>query len=278
MFSTFLMNLLRLFAWLALLAAIFIPLERQWARRRQKVFRGGFRTDLVYYFLSGVMPDILGIIPLTILAVIVHRIEPTGFYEWTAHLPMGVRLALALLVGEIGAYWGHRWSHEIPLLWRFHAIHHSSEHMDWLVSSRAHPVDKLVMRMAALVPMFLLGLAQPTGDQLDLVPAIVAVSSNAWGFLIHANVNWRLGWMESVLSSPAFHHWHHTNDDAIYLNKNYAPMLPWIDRCFGTLYLPDKFPDHYGTDTPVPDDLSDQLLQPLMGEFADCPSKKLRSI
>lgn len=48
---------------------------------------------------------------------------------------------LAIVVGEVGAYWGHRWSHEIPWLWRFHAIHHSAEEMDWLVNTRAHPLD-----------------------------------------------------------------------------------------------------------------------------------------
>src|SRR5947209_10770355 len=118
MFGPFLIDVLRLCAWLVLLAALFVPLERKWALHPQKIFRSAFGTDLVYYFLSGVLPNILAILPLTVLAMIAHRIEPTGFYHWTAHVPIGVRLLLALCVGEMGAYWGHRWSHEIPLLWR----------------------------------------------------------------------------------------------------------------------------------------------------------------
>jgi hypothetical protein len=77
-------------------------------------------------------------------------------------------------------------------------------------------------------------------NQLDLVPVLVIVAGTIWGFFIHANVNWRLGFMERLISSPAFHHWHHS------VNKNYAPMLPWVDQMFGTLYLPEQWPEKYG--------------------------------
>ncbi len=262
--SEFLLDVVRLCAWLALLAVLLVPLEKRWYLHRQPFFRAAFGTDLVYYFLSGLLPNLLMIVPLTLLAAAVHRWEPSVFYTWAAQMPLWARLPAALVVGEIGAYWGHRWSHEIPFLWRFHAIHHSAEEMDWLVNSRAHPVDKLVMRLAGLVPMYVLGLAQPLGDAVDTTPMIVAVIGNIWGFFVHSNVNWRLGWFEWLVSSPAFHHWHHTNDRPDVLNKNYAAMLPWVDWCFGTFYLPRQFPEKYGTDSPMPNAIVDQLLQPLV--------------
>ena len=140
------------------------------------------------------------------------------------------------MVGEFGSYWGHRWSHQIPLLWRFHAKNHSAEEIDWLVNSKAHPVDMAFTRLCGLVPMYLLGLAQPAGNSLDPVPVIVTITGTMWGFFIHSNIKWRFGFLEVLLSSPAFHHWHHTNDNPSVINKNFSSMLPWVDKCFGTFY------------------------------------------
>lgn len=242
-------DFLRLCVWWLLLLAVFVPLERMWAVRPQKVWRKDFAIDLLYYFLSGLLPKLVLMLPLTLLAAALHGGAASGFYGWMASLPLGVRLAGALLVGEAGGYWGHRWSHEIPFLWRFHVVHHSAEEMDWLVNSRAHPVDLVFVRLCSLVPMYLLGLAQPLGDRLDIVPMLVTVAGTFWGFFIHANVNWRFGGLERLVSTPAFHHWHHTNDAPAVTNKNYASLLPWMDKCFGTYYLPAKeWPTRYGVD------------------------------
>ena len=116
-----------------------------------------------------------------------------------------------------------------------------------------------------MVPIYLLGLAQPASDHLDPVPAMLAILATIWGFFIHANVKWRLGWFEWLIASPAFHHWHHTNDGPEVLNKNYAPMLPWVDRVFGTLYLPKKtWPGKYGIAEELPDGMMGQLLDPVI--------------
>ena len=41
----------------------------------------------------------------------------------------------------------------MPWLWRFHAVHHSAEEMDWLVGFRFHPIDLLLLRVASLGPL-----------------------------------------------------------------------------------------------------------------------------
>jgi sterol desaturase/sphingolipid hydroxylase (fatty acid hydroxylase superfamily) len=248
---------------LLLVMAIFVPLERLFSARRQKFFRRAFLTDLGYYFIGSLVPKLLLIVPLSLLAWCAHRAMPGGLYAATAHLPMGMRLAAALVVGEIGYYWGHRWMHEIPVLWRFHAIHHSAEEMDFLVNTRAHPLDVFFGRFCGLVPMYFLGLAQPMAGKLDVVPLLFALIGSLWGFFVHANVNWRFGKLEWLVTTPAFHHWHHTNDGPDVIDKNYAAMLPWIDRLFGTLYLPRHLPEKYGISGEVPSQLSSQILRPL---------------
>ena len=263
--QTFFLDVVRLCVWFALLTAVFVPLERRWALHPQRFLRKAFGTDVVYYFVSGLVPKLLLILPMTLLAGTIHHFVPGALYTWIAGLPVWLRLAGAIVVGEVGAYWGHRWSHEIPLLWRFHAVHHSAEEMDWLVNSRAHPVDMVFTRLCGLVPMYLLGLAQPIGTKVDLVPMLVVLIGTAWGFFVHANVNWRFGWFECLIASPAFHHWHHGNDGPEVANKNYAAMLPWVDRCFGTFYLPQQeWPVKYGIDGSVGAGVAEQLIQPLV--------------
>ena len=263
--SAYALQLFRLCVWLALLTAIFAPLERLFALHPQKIFRKAILTDLGYYFLSSLIPSLLLSAPLALVAWLVHHSIPAAITSVVAAWPSWLRLVASLVVGDIGFYWGHRWSHEIPFLWGFHAIHHSAEQVDFLVNTRAHPVDMVFTRLCGLVPLYILGLAAPMRGNASLVPLVVLLLGVTWGFFIHANLRWRFGPLEWVVTTPAFHHWHHTNDGPEYLNKNYAPMLPWVDRIFGTLYLPkNKQPERYGIDQPLPDSLFEQLVQPFL--------------
>jgi sterol desaturase/sphingolipid hydroxylase (fatty acid hydroxylase superfamily) len=259
----FLLDLARTASFFVLALAIFAPLERFFAARQQKLIRPAFWTDLGYYMINGVVPKLLLIVPISLIAWSVHRIFPSAYFQYMAALPTPVRLAGALVVGDVGYYWAHRWMHRFPVLWRFHAIHHSAVHMDWLVNTRSHPIDILFGRTCSYIPLYLLGLLQPMGHQTDIVPLLFLLIGNLWSFFIHANLNWRFGPLESVVATPAFHHWHHTNDGPAVVDKNFASMMPWIDHLFGTFYLPKHLPAQYGTDTPVPRDLAGQLLYPL---------------
>jgi sterol desaturase/sphingolipid hydroxylase (fatty acid hydroxylase superfamily) len=260
---SFASQLTGLSVWLVLLLIVFVPLERIFGIHSQKVFRRSFGADLFYYVLNGVLPKLLLVVSLTVVSAGLHYLVPLAFYSYMAGLPLWLRLAGALVVNEIGGYWGHRWSHEIPFLWRFHVIHHSAEEIDWLVTVKGHPFDMFFTRLCATVPLYLLGLAQPFGSKVDLVPVAVTFFSTYWAYFIHANIKWRFGWMEWLISTPAFHHWHHTNDGPELINKNYAATFPWVDKCFGTLYLPRVWPAKYGSDTPVASDLVGQLFDPL---------------
>ncbi len=263
--SSLLLDVLRLSIWLGLLIIIFVPLERFSPQNKQKVFRQEFLIDVSYYFLNSLLPKLLLVLPLSIVAGVVHLLGPSGLYAGIASLSVGTRFFFAIVVGELGSYWGHRWMHEFPVLWQFHAIHHSAKEMDWLVNTRAHPIDIFFIRLCGLVPIYLLGLAQPTGQTIDVVPLLYVVFGTIWSFVIHANLSWRFGWMEKLISTPAFHHWHHTNDGPEYYDKNYAAIFPWVDQLFGTFYLPrNRWPGKYGIDQSIASDLTGQLLNPFI--------------
>ena len=260
-FHSMLVTICRLSVWLAVLVVIFVPLERLFAAHPQKILRKGIGADLGYFFVSSLLPAAVISGPMAFLAWIIHRAVPSGFLAITGSWPFWVQAIAALFVSEIGYYWAHRLSHEIPFLWRFHSIHHSAEEVDFLVNTRAHPVDLVFSRFCALVPIYVLGLGSPRTASGSLVPVIATLITTTWGFFIHANLRFRFGPLEWLISTPAFHHWHHTLSGPI--NRNYASTLPWLDRVFGTHYLPKEWPAAYGTEEKLPGNLTDQLFYPL---------------
>ena len=262
--SGFLRDVFHLVVWLVLLVSIFVPLERLLALHPAKIWRKQVGVDLAWYFINSLVPALIIAVPLAFLSRALRGLDPFGLYSALATWPFWVKMPLAFFVNDLGSYWGHRATHAFPFLWRFHAVHHSAEHLDWLVNTRAHPFDMVFTRLAGLIPIYLLGLAQVTGNHLDPAVAVVTVVGTIWSFFIHANVRIRLGPLEWLISTPAFHHWHHTNDE--HRDRNFAAIFPVIDMIFGTSWRPKHWPPFYGIDAKISPTLTGQFLDPLAGE------------
>jgi sterol desaturase/sphingolipid hydroxylase (fatty acid hydroxylase superfamily) len=259
---TAILSLARACIILALIIVIFVPLEQFFAVRKAKLFPKGWSINLAWYFINTVTPLFLLAPPAALIAWAIHSVLPASFTSAAAGLPLWARMCAAMIVGEIGFYWGHRWSHEIPLLWKFHKIHHSAQHVSFLVNARAHPVDMVFTRLCGVTLLYATGLASTVGAHPGLVAVVVLFVGSLWSFFIHSNVRVRLGPLEEVLSSPFFHHWHHTLED--HKDHNYASMLPVMDRVFGTHYSPRAWPSAYGIGgEAVPETVVGQLLAPL---------------
>lgn len=98
---------------------------------------------------------------------------------------------------------------------------------------------------------------------------IVGLVQNIWDMTIHANLGWRLRFLDGIWVTSEFHHWHHSVDKQA-RDKNYAGALPLYDWIFGTFYLPaNARPGTYGVDTHMPDTYLGQLIQPFLTNNQD---------
>ena len=227
-----------------LLAVVFVPLERLAPLRpAQVIFRPGWQTDLGYFAVSHLAVQMLVLLTLAPAALAFAWLVRPAVQAAVAAQPLVVQCLEIVLLADLAEYGVHRLFHRVPWFWRFHRIHHSAEAMDWLAGSRLHLVDIVVTRGLSFVPLYVLGFTPPA-----LYAYLVFVSFHA--VLIHANVGFRLRAIEWLVVTPRFHHFHHAKE-AEAVDKNFAVHLPWIDRLFGTAYLPrERWPEAYGIPGP----------------------------
>jgi sterol desaturase/sphingolipid hydroxylase (fatty acid hydroxylase superfamily) len=240
--------------------AAFVLLEWVFPRVRpeQGPLSPGWRLDLAYF---GVNHLLIGVF----LVVSTHFAH--DYFAWAispslqAHvvaLPAIVRFVLVILAADAVEYISHRAYHEVPWLWRIHAVHHSPEHMDWLSGSRLHFLEPLATRALVLVPIVLLGFPQ---DTIFAYLIFISVQS----VLIHSNIKMDVGWLRYVIVTPQFHHWHHASD-AEAIDKNYGAHTPLFDMLGKTWHLPkDRWPVNYGTVKPIPGGMFGQFMHPFVG-------------
>jgi len=224
---------------LLVLGLVFVPLEALFPLRLQKVLRQGWQTDLKHFFVSHAGVQLLSFAALIPAQVLLAWAIRADFQRAVAAQPLALQVVEIVVAVDFATYWIHRAFHQMPWLWNFHAIHHSSLEMDWLAGSRMHPVDVVVTRAAAFLPVFVLGFAAPA-----LYAYLAFVSFHA--VFIHANVRWRFPYLRWLITTPQYHHWHHTSDEEG-IDKNFVSLLPLWDVLFGTAHQPDYWPRHYGT-------------------------------
>jgi len=150
---------------------------------------------------------------------------------WPSDWPVALQLILLLLLGDAGRYWGHRLAHEVPFLWRFHAVHHSAQRLWWWNATRQHPVDKTWFTFTEMLFPVLLG---ADGIVLSMYFGVTAVC----GFSQHCNIDMKLGPFYWFFNVVELHRWHHSKIIK-QSNNNYGNNLIVYDRLFGTYFHPE---------------------------------------
>lgn len=247
---------------LLMLALVFTLLARRWAiAPGQRLFRRLWRTDLAYWLLGPLIND--GVVKFATLIVIVPLVlllyrtldasRLAGFGPIGAQ-PLPLQALELVALGDLLGYWTHRLFHG-RRLWRFHAVHHSAEELDWLASARVHPMNEIISRSLAALPLIALGFHPK-------VFAGYAPFLTLYAVFLHANLRWDFGPLRGVIASPVFHRWHHSRQPEA-RDKNFAGLLPIWDRLFGTYHMPrGHWPIDLGVEDAVPEGLWAQLAFP----------------
>jgi sterol desaturase/sphingolipid hydroxylase (fatty acid hydroxylase superfamily) len=240
-----------------ILAAIFLPLERAYPAKAQKVVRPLWRVDLAFFLGQYLLWNGLVLLAMGWSSGFFHSLVSAEFRALVRGQPFWLQALQVVVLSDFLIYWGHRLQHRIPLLWRFHAVHHSAEHLDWLAAHREHPLDSVYTIGLINLPAFILGFP------LETLAAFTAFRG-LWAIYIHSNVQLPLGPLRVVIGAPELHHWHHARDR---FAGNYANLSPLMDWIFGTYKHPGGEPDSLGLREEFPRSYLGQLAHPFSPKF-----------
>ena len=238
---------------------IVVPFERLFPRQKHQGFkRPHLDLDIGYAMAAPFLNIVALTVGIFIGVVSLAWIPGLLIAPYVAMIPSPYKLIAGILLFDMTTYWAHRFYHEVPVLWKFHSIHHSTEHMDWVSGFRAHPFDGTL-----IVPAIVFLLA--AGFETEQI-GFLAIFQIVFGLFLHANVRFRFKIFDRFIMTPEFHHWHHSNEeDAIW--SNYSTFLPLWDMLFGTYFMPKgkRRPKIYGVDELVPMTMAEQLKYPFEG-------------
>lgn len=252
-----LQNFAQAVGYLAALSLVFVPLEYFWRADRSQPMesvpwlRRYWLNDLTFYMGQAL---VFNATTIFVLGSLFTYLDQSHFSPaFLAQLPLWVKIPCVILMSDLFIYWGHRAQHKYALLWRFHRVHHTAEHVDYIAAYREHPLDNIYTRGLETLPAVLFGL------DLNTIAGFITFRG-LWAVFIHSNVSIRLGFLEVLLGSPHLHHWHHELQGRGLCN--YANLSPLMDVIFGTYHSPAERPRDYGTSDAVKQAWFWQMVEP----------------
>jgi len=253
---------------LAVLMVVFTIVECGWpASRAHKWWRRPLLVDLCAWLIHPLSISV-GITLASEFTNTLFAAHPNeGFWfsllifrGHVAALSSIVQITMAVVAADFLSYWIHRAYHRFPLLWTFHVVHHTSEELDWLSTSRLHPVSQIANTVAVGVVLLAAGLS---------ITAVIAANIfiGAAALLAHANVNWTFGPLRHLVVSPLFHQWHHARiDDGDHRHGvgNFGAVFSVWDRLFGTWSLSaSRRPARFGVEGAPAATIAGLILHPM---------------
>lgn len=238
-----------------LLSLLFVPLERTFPARAQALLRPAICVDLAYFAFQNV---VMGFVLLAFndwISMTAGSVLPVSSISAVASWPFALQVLVGIVAGDVLLYWGHRACHTIPILWRFHAVHHSAEKLDWVAAHREHPIDGIFSQACLNLPAALLGIPIAVMGPLFMMRGLFAT-------FVHSNVRIPLGPIGFLFGDPVLHRWHHAR--VARCRHNFANVAPYLDVLFRTHFRPRDENYELGIDERIPESFGAHLVHPLL--------------
>lgn len=209
---------------------IFLALERFYPFRKARLSR--WQRWLINFSLSFcniLLVDQLFVRILIPADIFAHPSRWTLFDQFHLNNSL-LRVATAIVALDLVMYFWHRLNHGIPLLWRFHRVHHTDLEVDVSSGVRFHFGEVTVGTMITYSLMLTLG---ATILETRLAQAVLIVMTE-FG---HSNIKlWRRfeNFFWCFFVTPSMHRVHHSNFKAE-TDSNYGTIFSFWDRLFGTI-------------------------------------------
>jgi sterol desaturase/sphingolipid hydroxylase (fatty acid hydroxylase superfamily) len=211
--------------------AVLLVAERLWPVARTL---GGLRRVGKNLSLAGLNAALSWavVVPLSAFAVS-HALDwrPMWWSGWPG-------LVLDLLLLDCWIYWWHRANHVVPVLWRFHEVHHLDGFLDASSALRFHFGEVLLSALVRVGVILLLGVPLLSVVFFETLLALSAMFHHS-NLRLPPRLERALSY---VIVTPSIH-WVHHHAIRRDTDSNYSALLSLWDRLFVSRSATRRSPD-----------------------------------
>lgn len=203
----------------------------------------------------------------TFLAILIIKLSDWcaatefGLVYWT-NANILVTIFIGVLALDFSSWLVHLVMHKVPLLWRFHLIHHSDTNVDVTTGLRHHPGDSLLRGIFFLLLIFISG-APMYSVMIYQTLVVLATAFTHANISLPPKLDKALSWF---LISPNMHKVHHHWKQP-YTDSNYGAVFSIWDRLLGTFTSLDTKDIKYGLDRYYPADKDENVMKLMVKPF-----------